>query len=282
MPGSPGQGFWKRTPTPRRLEPVALFGSFHIVHSGRTGIATPPRARSSRSRSRGEGARSCAVVRPLGGAPERHDGMEARRTERAQKTIRAAPVVLCPARAMRCQSSVRARRRARAGRARRRFTEGPGPNSARRRPRYRTQRPSPPPPSPRGGRRRRRARTRRQATRRPLTTDTRPPPGEKGVSEDLYRSFSRASAIAGRVEHSHDDAVAADEQEATEAARVAAPRNTGAYTVAPVSAAISTGGIDSASGSMSHERRATAGMRKTATCAADASAISPASAILPR
>ncbi len=33
---------------------------------------------------------------------------------------------------------------------------------------------------------------------------------------------------------------------------------------------------------MSHERSATAGMRKTATCAADASAISPASAIFPR
>ena len=42
------------------------------------------------------------------------------------------------------------------------------------------------------------------------------------------------------------------------------------------------GGSESASGSISHESSATAGIRKTATCAADESAISAASLILPR
>ena len=52
--------------------------------------------------------------------------------------------------------------------------------------------------------------------------------------------------------------------------------------VAPASAKISTCRNERASGSISHERSATAGMRKTATCAPEARAISAASLILPR
>ena len=48
------------------------------------------------------------------------------------------------------------------------------------------------------------------------------------------------------------------------------------------STAISTGRNESASGSISHESNATAGIRKTATWALDASAISAASLMFPR
>ena len=52
--------------------------------------------------------------------------------------------------------------------------------------------------------------------------------------------------------------------------------------VLPASAAISTCLNERASGSISQERSVTAGMRKTATCAPEARAISAASLILPR
>ena len=91
------------------------------------------------------------------------------------------------------------------------------------------------------------------------------------------------SAVAREEERDDGDAVSA------EGAALRASGSTGRRrarvrrsTTEPARAPISTGRKLRDSGSMSHESSATAGMRKTATCAAEASAISAARAIFPR
>ena len=103
-----------------------------------------------------------------------------------------------------------------------------------------------------------------------------------GALREAERPSDARSAVADEEERERHEPVGADEGDALRPARAAVREDQRGERRRPASAKISTCRNERASGSISHERSATAGMRKTATCAPDARAISAASLILPR